>query len=462
MINNTSSQVSLIEEAGVQKSLNQEVATEAAWIEVIHKMDSVYADLVHSQVELEQKNSALEEAQQFISSVLSAMTDVLIVCNTQSIILQVNTALMTLTGKSEDEFLQHFLSEIFGTDNQAMIDSFSEKLGHELLIDCEVSVLCADGSSTPLAMNCSTRYDANGTVIGMVLIGRPMGELRRAYKELHDAHIQLQRTQQQLLHSEKMASLGRLIAGVAHEINNPISFVFGNMHALKRYGSRINQYLDAVEMHIKSPELKHLRSELKIKRIREDMEPLIDGSMEGVERVTNIVHDLRNFSGGQKEEYTHFDLNEVIKKAVQWVLRTNKVNPEVQYELPCNLEIESCKGQIHQVLVNLIQNALDAMEINMNLINALPLLMLKCQVVDDIVHIHVLDHGSGISEQQAKNIFDPFFTSKPVGQGTGLGLYISYGIAQDMGGDLTFKNNPAGGTIFTLSLPLQRKNKVNK
>ncbi len=443
---------SLIEEAGVQESLKHDVATEEAWIEVIHKMDSVYADLVHSQVELEQKNSALEEAQQFISSVLCAMTDTLIVCDRQSLILQVNSALLTLTGKSEKDYLQHSLSEIFGDDSQLMLGNFSEKLGQNSLIDCEVSVLCVDGSTTPLAMNCSTRYDANGVVIGLVLIGRPVGELRHAYGELHHAHNELQRTQQQLLHSEKMASLGRLIAGVAHELNNPISFVFGNMHALKRYGSRINEYLDAVDTHIHSEELQQLRLALKIERIREDMEPLIDGSLEGAERVNNIVHDLRNYSGGQKEEYRYFELNHVIKKAVQWALKTNKVEPEVQYELAENLEIESCKGQIHQVLVNLIQNALDAMEKMPH-----PILLLKCQRVDRNMNIDVIDQGHGISEQDAKKIFEPFFTSKPVGQGTGLGLYISYGIAHELGGDLTVKNNPSGGAIFTLSLPIHRK-----
>lgn len=430
-------------------SLQQADSTEEAWIEVIHKMDSVYADLVHSQVELEVKNKALEEAQIFINSVLSAMTDTLIVCDTKGVVLQVNSALEKLTGKSKEDFLQHSLHEVFSEDSQAMLDFFPEKMRHESLIDCEVNVHCSDGTTTPLSMNCSSRFDASGILTGMVLIGRPLGELRHAYKKLNFAHNVLQRTQQQLIHSEKMASLGRLIAGVAHELNNPISFIFGNMHALERYATRINQYLNAVDAQIDSPELKKLHTELKIGRIQDDMDSLIEGSLEGAERVNNIIQDLRNYSGGQKEEYDFFELNNVIKKAVNWALKTDKIKPEIQYKLTDDIKINSCKGQIHQVLVNLIQNARDAMETVTQ-----PKLILSTSVSDENVSIHVIDHGIGISEQAAKTIFDPFFTSKPVGQGTGLGLYISYGLAHELNGDLIFKNNPQGGAEFVLSIPV--------
>lgn len=445
---NRGSVASLINKAGVNESLELEPSTESAWIEVIHKMDSVYADLVRYQVELEQKNSALEEAQQFISSVLASMTDVLIVCDTDGVIQQVNSALEKITGKGGDYFLQQPLAVLFSEDSASLVEEFPEKLGQESLVDCEVSLACADGSSAPLAMNCSSRYDHDGRLLGMVLIGRPVGELRLAYDELHEAHRKLKQTQRQLVHSEKMASLGRLVAGVAHELNNPISFVFGNMHALKRYGGRINEYLSKIEIEDDTERLKSLRHELKIDRVLEDMEPLIEGTLEGAERVSDIVQDLRRYSGSQKEQPSRFDLSSTVRKAVEWVVRASRIKPDVEYELPDHQEIEGCKGQIHQILVNLVQNAIDAMTDMQR-----PGLKVSGEVFQNSLLLKVIDQGPGIAEEDLPRVFDPFFTRKPVGQGTGLGLYISYGLARDLGGDLSAANHESGGAVFSLMLP---------
>jgi two-component system sensor histidine kinase HupT/HoxJ len=444
---------SLIDQAGVTESLELTPSTESAWIEVIHKMDSVYADLVRYQVELEQKNSALEEAQQFISSVLSAMTDVLIVCDTEGVVQQVNAALEQLTGKPESAFLGRHLYDVFAPDSAGMLEQFPEKLGSESLVDCEISLRCADDSAAPLAMNCSSRYDHDGRLVGMVLIGRPVGELRRAYDDLNRTHDALKQTQQQLVHSEKMASLGRLVAGVAHELNNPISFVFGNMHALQRYGARITDYLQAVDAEADSPSLRRLRQDLKIERILDDMGPLIEGTLEGAERVSDIVQDLRRYSGGQKEESGRFELATLVKKAVQWVVKASRTKPEIRYQLPESLELEGRQGQVHQILVNLIQNALDAMQDQES-----PQLSVVCYQSEERVVIEVIDKGPGISQDALMHVFDPFFTTKAVGQGTGLGLYISYGLARDLGGDLAATNHPDGGAVFTLTLPLHQNN----
>lgn len=417
--------------------------TESAWVEVIHKMESVYADLVQHQVELEDKNSELEQAQQFISSVLSAMTDVLLACDTSGNIEQVNSALVTLTGKSEQDFLNKPLSSVFSAECAEQVARFAQALQRELVVDIEVSVRCANNTTTPLALNCSPRYDHDGGVVGMVLIGRPVGELRRAYD-------QLKQTQQQLVHSEKMASLGRLVAGVAHELNNPISFVFGNMHALKRYSDRVTRYLERVNELAVGPELAEIQKELKIDRILNDMGPLIDGTLEGAERVSEIVQDLRRYSGGQREAVESTDLTSVVYKAVEWVIRASRVQPNVDYNLPHQFELDTRKGQVHQILVNLIQNAMDAMEGQTN-----PKLTIVHEIIDTKFVLHVIDNGAGISSNDLPHIFEPFFTSKPVGQGTGLGLYISYGLAQDLGGDLTAHNDEGtGGACFTLTLPI--------
>lgn len=445
------SDTSLIDQAGVTESLQLTPSTENAWIEVIHKMDSVYADLVRYQVELEQKNSALEEAQQFIGSVLSAITDVLIVCDTEGSILQVNKALERLTGKADTDFLGRRLEEIFAPESLPAVGTFPERLGEESLVDCEVGLRCAGGGTAPLAMNCSSRYDHDGALVGMVLIGRPVGELRRAYDDLNRTHRELKQTQQHLVHSEKMASLGRLVAGVAHELNNPISFVFGNMHALQRYGARITEYLQAVDGEVCSPALRELQERLKIRRILDDMGPLIDGTLEGAERVSDIVQELRRFSGSQAETVSRFALSPLVRKSVQWVVKASRIKPGVHYEVPEDLELEGRKGQVHQILVNLIQNALDAM-----LGQSDPRFTIAVEKIGDRVELRVIDAGPGIPEDALSRLFDPFYTTKPVGQGTGLGLYISYGLSQDLGGDLRARNHPDGGAEFTLVLPLDR------
>ena len=441
---------SLIDKIGMSEPMALSETTEHAWIEVIQKMDKVYADLVHYQVELEQKNAELEEAQQFIRSVLESMTELLIVCDIQGRIIQVNQALEDITGKPESEWLGRPFNELFGLESQPLVEQFAEKLGSDAIVDCEVSLITLEGESMPLAMNCSSRYDVKGRLMGMVLMGRPVGELRRAYEDLNKTHRELKQTQEQLVHSEKMASLGRLVAGVAHELNNPISVVFGNMHALKRYGERINDYLVEVGQHMDPSLHQRLRQSHRIDRIEADMGPLIEGTMEGAERISKIVLDLRRYSGIQREASEPFDLPQVVTTAAEWVTKAARETPEVIYDLPGALEVSGRQGQVHQILVNLVQNALDVME-GMRP----PILSISCCQEGESVSISVHDRGPGIPETDMNKIFDPFFTTKAVGKGTGLGLYISYGLARDMGGDLRVTNHQEGGAVFTLVVPVK-------
>ncbi|MCK9532244.1 MAG: ATP-binding protein [Gammaproteobacteria bacterium] len=439
---------SLIDKAGVAGQVSLSASTESAWIEVIQKMDEVYADLVRYQIALEAKNAALEEAQQFIRSVLSAMTDVLIVCDKRGRIEQVNAALERLTGHAAEAVMQQRVEALFMPESRPLAEKFPEKLATGGLVDCEVSLCGANGEAVPLAMNCSARYDHEGRLMGMVLIGRPVGELRRAYDELNSAHQQLQKTQQHLIHSEKMASLGRLVAGVAHELNNPISFVYGNAHALKRYGEGITRYITAIDAGTAPDALRELRAELKIDRILRDLTPLIAGTMEGAERVSDIVQELRRYSASRQEAARAYDVVEVIHKALSWVFKVERRTPQLDLDLPDTLMVEGHPGHVHQILVNLVQNAMDVMEDLGE-----QRLSIACHVEADVVTISVRDYGPGIPAEALNQVFDPFYSSKPVGKGTGLGLYVSYGMATDLGGELTAINHPDGGALFTLRLP---------
>lgn len=440
----------LIQKAGVAHAIALNPVNEEAWIDVIQKMDEVYAKLVRNQVELEKQNAKLEEAQQFISSVLAAMTDVLIVCDRTGRIQQVNLALEQLTGHRESDLLGKPLESLFTPESRALLGNIAEKLSCEHVIaDCEVSLIDRGGKPAPLAMNCSSRYDHKGRLVGAVLIGRPVGELRRAYQKLNEAHRELRDTQRHLVFSEKMAALGRLVAGVAHELNNPISFVFGNMHALKRYGERLTRYLRAIDGGAAPERLAALREELKIDRIMADITPLVEGTLEGAERVSEIVQDLRRFSSSQSEPWDQFDLARVVRTAVGWVTKAARNKPEVMFDLPEELAIVGRKGAVHQIIVNLVQNAVDVLDGHSE-----PKLEVSAKSSGNVIEIRVRDHGPGIPESAMPHIFEPFFTTKQIGKGTGLGLYVSYGLAEEMGGSLEAANAPDGGAVFTLRFPL--------
>lgn len=442
---------SLARRGPVPEGVGASDAGEEAWIDVIRKMDEVYSELVDSQTQLEHQNARLEEAQRFIGSVLASMTDVLIVCDAAGCIQQVNPALEQLAGRKEAQLVGRALGELFEPESRGRLSTKAgSRAAMEGFSDCEVLLIGQDGAPAPLSMNCSPRLDARGRLAGFVLIGRPLGELRRAYKELDEAHRKLTQTQAQLVVSEKMAALGRLVAGVAHELNNPISFIFGNMHVLRRYSSALIRFLTS-QPAAADEDARELREELKIDRIVKDMTPLIDGSLEGAERVSDIVKDLLRFSSTQEEQPEPFDLVRLVRTAADWAIKGERVKPRVRVTAPETFEIESRKGYLHQIVVNLVQNAVDVLAERDR-----PLIEIDCRAEGGQAVVTVADNGTGILDERMDKIFEPFFTTKPIGQGTGLGLYVSYSMAQKLGGTLTAANRPEGGAVFTLRIPVNR------
>ncbi len=425
---------------------------EDAWIEVIKKMDEVYNDLLQYEVALEEKNAALEESQQFVFSVLASMSDILVVCDRDGRIETVNHALVTFADKPESALIGTQLFDLFA---DAAARASAERLfashGLKGLADCELALRGGDGGAVPVSLNCTPRFSHQGVQVGMVITGRPVGELRRAYQALREAHEDLKRTQQQLLHAEKMASLGRLVAGVAHELNNPISFVLGNAHALHRYAQRLKTYLAAIHAGKPKAELTEMRRELRIDRLLEDLPPLIEGTVEGAERTRDIVDSLKRFSAVDRNEMQPFNLIQVIEQAVHWVTKAVADKLKVETQLPEGVNVLGSAGQMQQVIMNLVQNACDATAEEER-----PRLTISARQVGDSVEVSFCDNGPGIPEENLAHLFEPFFTTKAVGKGTGLGLAISYGIVERHGGSLA-ASNVADGAVFTLRLPLVRK-----
>ena len=430
-----------------------ELLGEQAWIEVIQKMDEVYNDLLQYEVALEEKNAALEESHQFIESVLASMSDILIVCDRNGGIEEVNSSLCHFSGKTAEELVHHPLFDLFADDvERAKARDVFTRFGRDGVHDCELFLRAGDGSTVPVSMNCTPRVSQTGKLMGMVVTGRPVGELRRAYQALRQAHEDLKRTQGQLLHAEKMVSLGRLVAGVAHELNNPISFVLGNVLSLQRYSQRLDRYLGTVHAtdFADDEALKTMRQELRIDRILADMPHLIDGMIEGAERTRDIVDALKRFSAVDKMVPEQVNLNEVVERSVRWVVQSTAAKFAVDVDLPANLYCSGSSGQLQQVVMNLVQNACDATATKPD-----AALKITGTVENGTICLNFVDNGPGIAETHLGRLFEPFFTTKPVGQGTGLGLSISYGIVDRHGGKLSAGNLPEGGAEFTLALPVE-------
>ena len=424
---------------------------DATWVDVIRKMDEVYSQLVADEVALEHKNAELEQSQRFVFGLLTAMSDVLVACDEQGRIEQTNAALCELVGRADWALhgtpLAGLLADAAAGER---LRATLQGLGRQGA-NVEIELRDAEGQPVPVDLNVTPRLDARGRCVGHVFVGRPLGELKRAYHQLREAHEALKRTQQQLLHSEKMASLGRLVAGVAHELNNPISFVLGNVHALQRYCVRLRRYLDALHGGAGTAELDALRRELRIDALAADLPSLMEGTLEGAQRTADIVQGLKRFSAVDREERGRVDLHAVVERALHWVRKGTAPAFEVHWARgPDKLEVQGHEGQLLQVLMNLVQNAYDAAG---GRPGVAPALWISERREAGAALLELRDNGPGIAARDLSRVFEPFFTTKAPGKGTGLGLSISYGIVERHGGQLTAANAPQGGAVFTLALP---------
>ncbi|TAN74322.1 MAG: GAF domain-containing sensor histidine kinase [Gallionella sp.] len=280
--------------------------------------------------------------------------------------------------------------------------------------------------------------------------------LSRMNEEIRLANQQVEQMQGQLLQSEKLASIGQLSAGVAHEINNPIGFVYSNLGSLEQYLKDIFELFDVYEnAEAAMPEaerakVRAAKQQKDLAFLREDVQMLMKESRDGITRVKKIVQDLKEFSHvDAQDEWQWVDMHKGIDSTLNIVWNEIKYHAEVKKEYGKIPEVECLPSQLNQVFMNLLVNASHA-------IPEKGVITIRTGQRGDEVFIQVADTGKGIPPENLKRIFDPFFTTKPVGKGTGLGLSLSYGIMQKHHGRIEVESEVGKGSVFTVWLPTGR------
>jgi len=283
--------------------------------------------------------------------------------------------------------------------------------------------------------------------------------LQNKNRELLEANEEVSRAQGRLIQSEKMASLGVMAAGVAHEINNPIGYITSNVSTLEEYLETYQALLvkyQAFVQSLDSDERSKILSEIQLieKRddlgfISEDLPVLLKETSKGLVRVREIVKGLREFSHSDpRQSMVACNLNDVVKSTLSIAQTQFKHRCTVDLKLDENLPMVNCdKGKIGQVLLNLIVNASQA-------IVGEGIISIRSRTENAMVIIDVVDSGVGMDEAMIEKIFDPFFTTKPVGEGTGLGLSICFNILQEHDGTISVESKPGQGSVFSIKLPL--------
>jgi len=413
---------------------------EGPWIEIIQKMELLYADLARMQTEAEGKNEELLRAEAFADNIIRSMANSLVATDRDSLITTANDACCGLLGYAKEELAGRPLGTIFPEGANPL------RRGTELWSRCrtrgsatglETALRTKRGEEIPVTLNASVMRDPAGDIVGTVLVATDLREMRRLLLEARaaaaaereeaaeraKAYRELKALQARLIQSEKMSSLGRMAASVAHEINNPLGAIVVYSHLL---------------LETTSEDFPGRRNLEKI--VREAM------------RCRDIVRGLLDFTRPGPGARLAADLNDIVHAALD-LLRGQAPFRDIEVALdlsPTPLEVTCDASQVQQAFTNLLVNAAEA-------ISGRGTISIRSwlDAARQAAAVSFTDTGCGIPPENLERIFEPFFTTKQGGHGTGLGLAIVYGIIDRHGGTLKVDSRPGEGTTFTVWLPLK-------
>ena len=386
------------------------------------------------------------------------------------------TSMEEIIGKNDFQLSWKKTASLYRADDEEVMKSNLTKVGYEEPQDKP------DGSQMWLRTSKTPLHDRAGHVIGILGTYEDITEQKRAeealkknseelikknqeieesrkniqltLEKLAAAYEELKTSQAKILQQEKMASIGQLAAGVAHEINNPMAFIASNLRTLDKYIRRLKDFIRAQSEVIKSlqaaeviEKLEEKRKELKLDYTIDDIDLLVKESSDGSERVQKIVRELNRFSRVDDAEYKDTNINECLENSINIVGNELKQKATLHKDYG-NLPSTKCYPlKLNQVFINLLINAIQAIEEKGKI-------KIKTWEKDGSIWITVSDTGCGIPRKNQSKVFEPFFTTKDVGKGTGLGLSISYEIIQRHKGEISFESKEGKGTTFIISIPI--------
>jgi two-component system, NtrC family, sensor kinase len=310
----------------------------------------------------------------------------------------------------------------------------------------------------------SVLRDKQGEIVAGIELCRIVEERERAFDSLRETMERLEQTQNQLVRSEKLAGIGQLAAGVAHEINNPTAFILSNMSSIRKYVAKFFSYIDSMEQLVTNTEqgnlgaqdiqkdVWHIINSDDYRYLKNDLPEVIEESLNGLNRIKNIVSSLLSFASSNEVERCLVDINREIESAL--LMLENEISNKkgrVAISLGDLPKTLANPQQLQQMFVNLILNASQAIEPD-------GIITIKTDVKNNYISIEISDSGVGIPEDVIQDIFNPFFTTHKVGEGVGLGLSVAYRMIESHNGNIDVQSEPGHGTTFTIRLPVVSAN----
>lgn len=357
---------------------------------------------------------------------------------------------VALLGKEHDLFFNQF--EVGSEDSRLNGISLFHHFSRRWFI-LKTYTFESEGVEAPFVV--FTAYETTELVRASEALQTTVAELNAKKTELENAYDDLQKTQAQIIQQEKMASIGQLAAGVAHEVNNPMGFITSNLSTLGKYLEKFLVFIqfqdEALKASASSEVLNNVighRRQLKIDYLQGDVKDLIGESLEGAHRVQKIVQDLKTFSRVDMAEQSLADLNECLESTISIAWNEIKYKATLVRDFGELPRIRCFPQKLNQVFMNLFVNAAHAMEVQGEI-------RVETRREGDWVRVSVSDTGCGIPEANLSRIFEPFFTTKPVGKGTGLGMSIAADIIKQHKGTITVTSELGKGTTFDVRIPVE-------